>query len=117
MPGQAVAPAMIPSNRRIEPAKLGILLFITAEIMFFAGLISAFVVFRFSPVPWPPAGQPRLPLGVTAVNTLVLLLSGVLFQLAFNALKASKALLFKKLLSAAAGLGLLFLAKIGRAHV
>jgi heme/copper-type cytochrome/quinol oxidase subunit 3 len=81
--------------------------------MFFAGMISAFAVFRFSPVQWPPAGQPRLPLEVTAVNTLILLLSGVLFQLAFNALKASHDDLFKKLLTASAVLGLIFLAVQG----
>ncbi len=98
-----------PSNRRMEPAKLGILLFIAAEIMFFSGLISAFVVFRFSPVQWPPAGQPRLPLEVTSVNTLILLLSGVTFFLTFRALKASQEVLFKKLLTLTAVLGLVFL--------
>lgn len=83
-------PAGFATNRRINPSKLGILLFIAAEIMFFSGLISAFVVFRFSPVQWPPAGQPRLPLEVTAVNTLILLFSGFTFFLTFNALKASR---------------------------
>ncbi|HTC20125.1 MAG TPA: hypothetical protein VK859_04705, partial [bacterium] len=60
MPGPVTGPgasmAGSAANRRIQPAKLGILLFITAEIMFFAGMISAFAVFRFSPVQWPPAG-------------------------------------------------------------
>ncbi len=97
------------SNRRMSPAKLGILLFIAAEIMFFSGLISAFVVFRFSPVQWPPAGQPRLPLEVTAVNTLILLLSGFTFFITFRALRASQEDKFKKLLTLTAVLGLVFL--------
>ena len=54
------------------------LLFISMEIMFFAGLISAFLVLRADgATTWPPPGQPRLPVGVTGVNTVVLLLSGV----------------------------------------
>jgi cytochrome c oxidase subunit 3 len=113
VPGPGASMAGSAANRRIQPAKLGILLFITAEIRFFAGMISAFAVFRFSPVQWPPAGEPRLPLEVTAVNTLILLLSGVLFQLAYNALKASHDGLFKKWLTASAALGLIFLAVQG----
>ena len=109
LPGPVGSMAGHPSNRRIEPAKLGILLFITAEIMFFSGMISAFVVFRFSPVQWPPAGQPRLPLEVTAVNTLVLLCSAALFHFSFKALKAAHDALFKKLLTLTAALGMVFL--------
>ena len=58
---------------------LGMALFVFAEVMLFAGFISAFVIVR-SNAPfgaWPPAGQPRLPVERTAVNTLALLLSGV----------------------------------------
>lgn len=51
------------------------LLFIVAEAMFFAGLISAYVISRAGTFAWPPAGQPRLPIAVTAINTLVLLTS------------------------------------------
>ena len=98
-----------PYQRRLTTAKLGILLFITAEIMFFAGLISSFVVFRFSPVQWPPPGQPRLPLEVTAVNTLVLLASGATFQLAYRAWKRAQSRIFKVLLTITAALGSIFL--------
>lgn len=100
-------------QKRLTTAKLGILLFITAEIMFFAGLISSFVVFRFSPVQWPPPGQPRLPLEVTAVNTVILLISGVTFQLAFRALKAAQNKTFQVLLTATAVLGTTFLSVQG----
>ena len=55
---------------------LAMLLFIGADVMFFAGLIGAFVVFRFGATDWPPLGQPRLPVAVTGVNTLILLVSG-----------------------------------------
>jgi cytochrome c oxidase subunit 3 len=53
------------------------LIFIAAEVMFFAGLISAFTIIRSEATVWPPPGQPRLPLERTALNTLALLASGV----------------------------------------
>lgn len=55
---------------------LGVLIFIGAEVMLFAGLISAFVVLRANAEVWPPPDQPRLPIGITGVNTIILLASG-----------------------------------------
>jgi heme/copper-type cytochrome/quinol oxidase subunit 3 len=59
-------------------ARLAILILLGAEIMFFAGLIGTFLVFRLGSVTWPPPSQAdvRLPIGVTGINTIVLLLSG-----------------------------------------
>ena len=111
--GRILSPSGASSDRRMEPARLGLALFIIAEIMFFAGLISAFVVFRFSPVQWPPPDQPRLPIEVTAVNTFILLLSGLTFHLAFKALKTGKSGSFKNLLAVTAALGFVFLAVKG----
>lgn len=51
------------------------IVFIAAELMFFSGLISAFLVFRFSGEPWPPPFQPRLPIPLTALNTIILVFS------------------------------------------
>ncbi|MFQ5632336.1 MAG: hypothetical protein ACE5I1_26500, partial [bacterium] len=56
---------------------VAMLLFIGAELMFFAGLIGAFIVLRFGAMDWPPAGQPRLPVAVTGINTAILLFSGL----------------------------------------
>ncbi len=61
---------------------IALLLFIATEAMFFAGLISAFLVFRNSMIEWPPPGQPRLPMRVTAMNTLALLFSALTMHLA-----------------------------------
>lgn len=60
----------------IGSAYIAMLLFIGADVMFFAGLIGAFIVFRFGAMEWPPPGQPRLPAEVTGVNTAILLFSG-----------------------------------------
>ena len=59
-------------------ARLAILILLGAEIMFFAGLIGTFLVFRLGSVTWPPPSQAdvRLPIGVTGINTIVLLFSG-----------------------------------------
>ena len=70
-------------NRPISNARLAVLVLLGAEIMFFAGLIGTFLVFRFGSVTWPPPSQAdvRLPIGVTGLNTVVLLLSGyTMFQ-------------------------------------
>lgn len=62
---------------------LGMIIFVITEVMFFTGLVSAFLITRASigPMSWPPPNQPRLPVASTAVNTLALLLSAaVLFR-------------------------------------
>jgi cytochrome c oxidase subunit 3 len=55
---------------------LGVTIFILSEMMFFAGLISAFTITKSAAAQWPPPGQPRLPLEETAINTVALLISG-----------------------------------------
>ena len=67
-------------SRELAPSGVvGVLIFILTEIMFFAGLLSAFTITRATAVMamWPPPGQPRLPAENTLVNTGVLLLSGL----------------------------------------
>src|SRR5210317_2226857 len=60
---------------------LGMVFLIITEVMFFAGLISAYLVNRAGNPVWPPDDQPRLPVEITAINTLILLLSGLFFVL------------------------------------
>ncbi len=68
---------------------LGMLLVVIVEVMFFSGLISAFLISQTANVgAWPPPGQPRLPVGATAFNTLVLLASGFLAWQAGQVFKA-----------------------------
>jgi heme/copper-type cytochrome/quinol oxidase subunit 3 len=83
-PGEGPPP---PESRApvISNARLGIMALIAAEIMFFSGLVGAFLVFRLSAADWPPPFQPRLPVVTTGVNTVFLLLSGVFVWLAVAA--------------------------------
>src|SRR5574341_570382 len=46
-------------------ARLGMLVFLGAETMFFAALIGSFLVFRLANETWPPAAMPHLPVQVT----------------------------------------------------
>jgi heme/copper-type cytochrome/quinol oxidase subunit 3 len=61
---------------------LGMLIFVAAEAMIFAGMISAFTIFRSSALVWPPPDQPRLPVEETLINTAALLASGGFLYLA-----------------------------------
>lgn len=59
-------------------AVLGMLIFIIAEAMLFAGFISAFIIVKANATEgmWPPPGQPLLPAAATGFNTALLLASG-----------------------------------------
>jgi cytochrome c oxidase subunit 3 len=82
-------PPVLPNTPVLPNAHLAVLMLLGAEVMFFAGLIGAFLVFRLSAAVWPPPFQPRLPVGVTGVNTAILLASGVTMYLAVRAVRAN----------------------------
>src|SRR3989337_2269930 len=56
---------------RFDGAKVGMLIFLGAETMLFAGFVTAYLVFRLGAPVWPPPLQPRLPVGVTARSARV----------------------------------------------
>ncbi len=81
--GAAPAPRREPL---VPSAVMGVLIFIGAEIMMFAGFISAFAIVKAGAMGvWPPPDQPRLPIDETAFNTAALLMSGVFAFLAGRA--------------------------------
>jgi heme/copper-type cytochrome/quinol oxidase subunit 3 len=102
-----------PPVRPITPvgsnAWLAVLMFLGAEAMFFAGLIGAFLVFRVGSTVWPPPFQPRLPLGVTGVNTIILLISAVTMRWALRRTQRGDGKHSVFWLSLTASLGALFL--------
>jgi len=75
--------------------RLGFVLFIVSEVMFFFGFFWAFFHSALSPAIeigciWPPFGvQPFNPLGTPLVNTFVLLLSGATITYTHHALVAA----------------------------
>jgi cytochrome c oxidase subunit 3 len=93
----------------IPNAVIGTLVFLGAEAMFFGGLISAFLVLRAGNEVWPPPDQPRLPVAVTAVNTLILLSSAYTMRRAADGVRRDRGQALRQWLAATAALGTLFL--------
>jgi cytochrome c oxidase subunit III len=102
-----------PRQPRMDNTRLAMLFFLSAETMFFAGLISAFFVLRLSAAVWPPPMQPRLPVLITGLNTLVLLGSSVAMVAALRAMRRGHGRALVERLTAAGALGMLFLAVQG----
>ncbi|MBM3227124.1 MAG: hypothetical protein FJZ47_25435, partial [Candidatus Tectomicrobia bacterium] len=94
----------------LSNARLGMLIFLGAETMFFAGLIGSFLVYRLSTAVWPPAAMPSLPVGVTGVNTLILLYSAYTMWRANRAIRAGHQQQFAQVLLLTGLLGTVFLA-------
>lgn len=103
--------AMTAADRAVETGVIGMTLFLFSEAMFFAGLVSAHVVLRTGQS-WPPAGQPRLPLGLTLANTIVLLASGAAVWRAGVSFPAKMGAAARAI-GAGAALGVVFLAVQG----
>jgi cytochrome c oxidase subunit 3 len=100
-------PPVRPNVPILNNARLGVVMLLGAELMFFAGLIGAFLVFRLSAQVWPPPFQPRLPIAVTGVNTIILLVSALTVHWAVGAARAGAVIM--RHLGWTALLGALFL--------
>jgi heme/copper-type cytochrome/quinol oxidase subunit 3 len=103
---------------RVEPpvvsnTRIAMLVVIAAESMLFSGLIGAYLVFRLSARAWPPPDQPRLPLAVTALNTLVLFASLVPMTRALRAVRRDDRRTVATQVGWTALLGVVFLAVQG----
>ena len=118
--------SMTESENRLEPqdqeparaasnARLAILMLLGAELMLFAGLIGAFLVFRIGSITWPPPSQitVRLPVAVTGINTIILLLSGYTMFQAFREIRRDNQSGLKIWLLSTGILGSIFLAVQG----
>jgi cytochrome c oxidase subunit III len=88
---------------------LGVVMFLGAEAMFFAGLMGAYLVFRVGAAAWPPPFQPRLPIGITGVNTVILLVSALTMARALKAVRANDRRKLAGWLGLTALLGAIFL--------
>lgn len=86
------------------------LIFIASWAMMFAMLFVANGWLRARAPVWPPAGQPHVPLGLPALNTLVLALSSAALHTGMRAVRAGRARELTWALVAALLLGTLFLA-------
>ena len=64
-----------PSRPLLDNVRLAMVFFLSAETMLFGAFVSGFFVLRLAAPQWPPPLQPRLPVLVTGLNTIVLLAS------------------------------------------
>lgn len=107
--GEPPAPPFRPIVPAGSNAWLATVMLLGAETMFFAGLIGAFLVFRVGSPVWPPPFQPRLPLGVTGLNTMILLASAFTIRRALGANRRGDRSQVARMLSWTALLGAVFL--------
>lgn len=89
--------------------KLCLWLFLSTEIMFFAGLIATYIVLRFGAPQWPTPHEVHLQEYVGAFNTFVLICSSVTIVLALEAAKQNQAGLSKLWMVLTFALGCVFL--------
>ena len=112
-----VAPE-IPTNSNAERRQLvsssifATVILIMTEVMFFAALISAYMIIRSGSEEWPPWGQPRLPVFATALNSLALLASAFCLHRSVK-LFSSQASRSKQLLALTIALGTVFVSVQG----
>lgn len=91
----------------VTTTKFGMWLFIASEVMFFAGLIGAYIALRLGSVDWPVAAE-VLNVPLTGVNTFILICSSVTMVQAFAAIEAGDRQGLWRFLLATAILGLVF---------
>lgn len=97
-------------ERPVLPNTLLLALFVIfTEMMVFAGLISAFIVVGSQVAPWPPVGQPRLPLNLSFLNTLILVGSGLAAWRAFFKMRSHHENGFRVMAKVSLALGASFL--------
>lgn len=112
-----VAPE-IPANSNAERRQLvsssifATVILIMTEVMFFAALISAYMIIRSGSEEWPPWGQPRLPVFATALNSLALLASAFCLHRSVKVF-SSQAPRSKQLLALTIALGTVFVSVQG----
>ena len=92
----------------VSTTKFAIWLFLASEVMFFAGLIGAYIVLRTSAPAWPVvSGLLNVPL--VAGNTFILIVSSVTMVRAFASIEEGDHKGLRTMLVATAALGTLFL--------
>ena len=93
----------------IPSGKLGMWIFLASEVMFFTGLLGAYIVLRAGQAHWPHPGE-ELNIGLAALNTFILLSSSMTMAMAVAAvhqgdLKKVRLFLFFTILLGCAFLG------------
>jgi cytochrome c oxidase subunit 3 len=97
---------------RPSAARVGAVVWLASELMFFAGLFAAYFTIRASVAEWPPAGVDLHPVRA-GVFTLLLVASSGTVQLAHHAAERGDLETLRRWLAATVALGGVFLANQG----
>jgi cytochrome c oxidase subunit 3 len=99
------------AQRGISNPILGMLLFITSEVMFFSGLFAAYFSSRAANTPWPPDAFDHIlnPLSLILVATIILILSSFTCQFAVWSIRKGDRTGFIRNISITFVLGIIFL--------
>lgn len=89
--------------------KLGMLIFIASEVMFFGGLIGAYIVYRFGSTFWGPPAGVEIPFMLPFINTILLVSSSFTLHKSHTDLMKGNMSGFKNFLLFTIILGLTFL--------
>jgi heme/copper-type cytochrome/quinol oxidase subunit 3 len=103
----------VESDPPVSNTRLAMIVLIAGESMLFAGLIGMYLVFRLSARAWPPPDLPRLPLGVTWLNTAILFGSLLPLSRALGAVRRDHQAVTTRGVTVTTLLGTLFLAVQG----
>jgi cytochrome c oxidase subunit III len=95
--------------RRMPGTLLGMLLFISSELIFFAGLFGAYGTIRAAAPEWPPPGAPDLPVLRTALFSMALVSSSFTAHAAVTAIRRDDRMGMLRWLGATIALGGVFL--------
>jgi heme/copper-type cytochrome/quinol oxidase subunit 3 len=101
-------PDVLSTATGVPNGKLGLWLFLASEIMFFTGLIGAYVILRMSNPEWP-GSDGQLNVWIGTVNTLVLICSSTTIVLALAASERGQLPAVQRWLVLTAVLGTVFL--------
>ena len=118
----AVGPLAHDTRGGISNPILGMILFITSEVMFFAGLFAAYFNVRANSPHWPPTQPPELAEHFNLhaepwfalILTIILVTSSVTCQLGVAAIRRNDRTAFIRAISVTLVLGILFL--LGQAY-
>ena len=99
------------AQRGISNPILGMILFITSEVMFFSGLFAAYFATRANNTPWPPETFAHIldPIGLIMVATIILILSSFTCQFAVWSIRRGDRRGFVRNIAFTFVLGIIFL--------
>ena len=97
------------ARERFPVTLLGMVLFVTGEVMFFGALFASYITLRRRAEVWPPEGTPEIDLLLPGIMTLVLLASSITAHRAVGAFKKEDRRGLVRWLGATVLLGTVFL--------